>query len=625
MASEVSSRTTVFEIEVRGNSIETCTLRPGKRLRRASVRYPTSEQAERAVRVAIARKIAAKYVEVGPSRMLAPSPPSGAGPAARGSTLLIDELFRAGDARFLDEVLACASDKKLTSLAEPWITDTRPEMRRALLDYVDDGCDRFFHKGLVKHLFKAAERRGDDELMAHFMVAFDRLSRRYPYTRKRWNYQTRTATTQTVLSADPFVPERFERGDEKEKEKKSARTYETARFSRATRRYLSRRAFRYFRGIGRSDKARYGRAMRTALALYQDAHLDSPVRVLDAWSLLHVLYAWSPVLDRSPRGVRVAPGRSLGEVSPAPYFPDAWKGELPALLDLLVSARSRTVRVWTIAWLRSTYADELARVDARALRPLLSNVDEDVARFGSTLFASAPGLETLSVDDWLALLRTENLDVAPVVVAAFEKHVSPRRLTREQSYASCRSRSQIEQDDARAGGERVDLRVGRHELRPRMDRRGHDHAVERIAVHRVEGGGVRRHLGLEVHGDDARSAQRVADPRRHGRAHADRLSAATLAALALGADQRGLVERDRGEQEPAFRGGAVEEPLVGRHARITGGEPDPCVGIEQQRSHGRSPGRQGSFALTTSPLSSVRSRMQPTIDGGGTSSNLERT
>src|SRR5205823_5641693 len=103
-------------------------------------------------------------------------------------------------------------------------------------------------------------------------------------------------------------------------------TGESDRFSRATRRYLARRAFGYFRKTGKSDPARVGRAMRIALPLYRDANLDTPEKLLDAWSLLHALYAWSPVISRDSRGVRVAPGKSLGELAPAPYWPKAFEG-----------------------------------------------------------------------------------------------------------------------------------------------------------------------------------------------------------------------------------------------------------------------------------------------------------
>ena len=54
------------------------------------------------------------------------------------SLVLIDELFEAGDDRFVDELFACTADKKLKALAKKWYADERPWARRALLRYVDD-------------------------------------------------------------------------------------------------------------------------------------------------------------------------------------------------------------------------------------------------------------------------------------------------------------------------------------------------------------------------------------------------------------------------------------------------------------------------------------------------------
>lgn len=119
--------------------------------------------------------------------------------------------------------------------------------------------------------------------MAHFMVAFDRLTRRYAVERNTYDRGTFGKTT--VLCSDPLVPGRIHAKDRRGK----PRQVETPRFSRATRRYLARRAFRYFRAIGRADRARYGRAMRLALPLYEDRHLDAAVRILDSWALVHVL------------------------------------------------------------------------------------------------------------------------------------------------------------------------------------------------------------------------------------------------------------------------------------------------------------------------------------------------
>jgi hypothetical protein len=387
----------IFEVEVRGAIVETVTHKRGQAPRYARTRYTTPAQAMSAYVSLIERKKKAKFVEAGSSRLLAPV-------AAPGSSLMVDELFRAGDPRVLDEVLSSTNDKKLGALAQPWFTDTRPEMRTALLRYVEDGCDRIGHRLLVKRLFKLAESKGDDELMARFMVAFDRLVRRF--------------ATNGRLVSDPTVPENA--------------AGESERFSRSTRRYLARRAFRYFRKLGKSDPARVGRAMRIALPLYRDEHLDTPEKLLDAWSLVHALYAWSHVIVRDSRGVRVAPGRSLGELAPAPYWPAVFEGR-DDLLAMLAVARSRTVRVWTIAWLRKKYGAELAGVDVATVRPLLASPHDEVALFGAELLRTARGMELLPIDEWLSLLRIESVDVAPHIVAAFEKNVAPKRVSLEQA------------------------------------------------------------------------------------------------------------------------------------------------------------------------------------------------
>jgi hypothetical protein len=252
---------TVFEIEARGALVETVTQKPDDTPRYSVTRYSTPNQAEEACSRAIEQKTKARYVAAGDSQMLAPAFGGG------GSSLLLDEMFRAGDPRLLDEVLASTEAKKLGALAQPWFQDTRPAMREALLHYVEDGCERIGHRLLVKRLFKLAEEKGDDQLMARFMVAFDRLARRYAVLRRdTWN-----AGPKHLLVSDPAVPERDEDTHAG-----------LSRFSRATRRYLARRAFRYFRKIGKADAARAGRAMMVALPLYRDAHLDTPMKLLDA-------------------------------------------------------------------------------------------------------------------------------------------------------------------------------------------------------------------------------------------------------------------------------------------------------------------------------------------------------
>src|SRR5262249_5650899 len=144
-----------------------------------------------------------------------------------------------------------------------------------------DGCDRPEHKALVKRLFKLAEKKGDDEAMGHFMIAFDALAgRMLLQVGARWDAVKREAIPVMGLRGNLSVPERLAKN-------KQGKHETSERFSRSTRRYLARRAFRYFRRIGRTDVARYGAAMRRVLPLYRDEALSTPEKLLDAWGLMH--------------------------------------------------------------------------------------------------------------------------------------------------------------------------------------------------------------------------------------------------------------------------------------------------------------------------------------------------
>jgi hypothetical protein len=404
----------VWEIELRGNVVETCTFEEGRKPRIATERHRSPADAERAYHAEISQMGRRGYKETGPSRVLTPARPS-----AGGSSLMLDELFAAGDPRFVDEVLACDSDKKLATLADRWFSDPRPEMRRGLLAYVDDGCDRFGHKPLVKRLFKKAEAASDDELLGRFMVAFDRFVRRSIVRRRTWHSDGGYGV-RVVFAADATLPLKLAKGTA------------APRFTRRTRAYLARRAFRYFRRLGRQDALRFGRVVREALVRYTDEHLDAPERILDAWSLVHVLYGWSPVLVRRAHGVVVAEGRTIGELQPAPYFPAAFQGVFEELLDMLAAARARVVRAFTVTWLEKEYKNDLDGLPAARLRPLLASPYDEVSTFAAARLERAKGLETLPIADWLELFAIKNLDIVPLVVAAFEKYVAPKRVSLAQ-------------------------------------------------------------------------------------------------------------------------------------------------------------------------------------------------
>lgn len=337
------------------------------------------------------------------------------------SKLLLDEYFEAGDDRFVDEVLKLDAGKKLKSLAERWYRDTRPFARRTLLLYIDDGCDKPHHRPLVKALFKLAEKARDDEAMAHFMVAFDRMVQRKLVEVEKYDWRARQSVKKRVLKGDNRYPARFGR-----------RNDTAPHFSAATRRYLQRRALRYFRDLGRKDPIRYGTAVRGALALYRDEWLDKPERFLDAWGLMHVLYYSSPALNRDPRGIKVASGHSMGELEPAPLHPQAWENVFDGIFKLLMTARSRTVRVYAIALLKENYARDLEKLGVARLRPLLSSAHEEVQTFGSELLRTAQGITSLSVADWLELLAIDNQSALIFLCEAIRKHVAPSRLTLDQ-------------------------------------------------------------------------------------------------------------------------------------------------------------------------------------------------
>ncbi|HVY46142.1 MAG TPA: hypothetical protein VHB21_09695, partial [Minicystis sp.] len=248
-----------------------------------------------------------------------------------GSTLLLDEYFEREDPRFLDELYASKAEKKLQALGARWASDARPFARAALLSYIDDGCDRPHHRPLVKKLFKELEQKGDDEALAHFAVAFDRLVRRALVRRTRWDVAAGEVTSVTRLRTEYPAPWAGDDG---------------VTFSLVTRQYLRRRGFRYFRRIAHADLARYRRGVARALALYEDAHLARPEQLLDAWTFVHVVYGESPVIERRARGVVVAPGRALSELEPAPMFPEAWRGAFADVLGLALAARARPVRAF---------------------------------------------------------------------------------------------------------------------------------------------------------------------------------------------------------------------------------------------------------------------------------------
>jgi hypothetical protein len=353
----------------------------------------------------------------------------------RGSMLLVEECFAGEDSRFVEELRRVDNLKLLAAFAERWKHDPRPWARQQMFAYLDLPLDRPGHQPIVKRLFKQAEEDHDDELMARFLVAFDRNVRRVISNRWVWNSSLRGGSQVEVLATardviplpgntyiDPAtgsrVPKRVPRNGHL--------------FKYRTRYYLRRRAWRYFRKIGFGKPEAYPAAISRALALYRDEDFPKGENILDSWSLMHACFGEHPALEFGADHPKLKESHSFSELSSAPAFPDTWKKpeSAPLLFNLLFQAQSRLIRVWARQSLERDHASHTATVEE--LLQLLDHDDAEVQQFGARLLANAPGLATMPVSSWLRLLQTRNTEALALICEVFLKHVSSERLSLAQ-------------------------------------------------------------------------------------------------------------------------------------------------------------------------------------------------
>ncbi len=332
-----------------------------------------------------------------------------------GSKLLVDEYFRTGDPLFLVELASLDDPSGLKALAERWFADARPFAREAVLAIALRSATLRRHRPLIKTLFKKAEAAGDDQLMGHFLVGFDGFQLREGGTHSVSFVRTIPGHAPVDRSGKPGWP--------------SNRRLDQGIFSRATCRYLQRRAWRYFRRLGHQDPQRYRTAMLATLPLYTEESLSSSVRLLDSWGLVHALYGESPVLNRLAKAADVRAGRTLAELTAAPAFSEVWKtGAFRPLVELFLTAKSNPVRSWALALLRRDYVEAMRDVPMELVRRLLRHDADDAKALGAELLANAEGLATLPMNEWLALLKLEQPAIMPKIVELLRKHVTPDRL-----------------------------------------------------------------------------------------------------------------------------------------------------------------------------------------------------
>jgi hypothetical protein len=355
--------------------------------------------------------------------------------------LLAEEYFASEHPAFLETIRRVHQPKTLAALADRWKKDPRPWAREQILAYVARPLNCPGHQPIVKRLFKQAEENQDHELMAAFLVAFDRQVRREIRTKRRWDLQTRTAIEEErLVTPRDVIPLKLERSGRDPMTGDlisfGVRTPAKAKlFKYRTRYYLRRRAWRYFRWLGYRDPAAYLAAVVRALLAYEDADLQRGENILDSWGLLHACFGEHEALEFGATHVQLKEGRTLGELSPAPMFAAAWKKPeaAPVLLSLAVQAHSRLVRLWAMQLFQREHASFAVSLDT--ILALLEHDEADVQQFGAKLLESSSALATLPVASWLRLLQTKNEEALQRVCDAFAKHVTSERLDLPQCIA----------------------------------------------------------------------------------------------------------------------------------------------------------------------------------------------
>ncbi len=196
-------------------------------------------------------------------------------------------------------------------------------------------------------------------------------------------------------------------------------------FSVPTRQYLRRRAWRYFRRLGQTYPERYVVAVSEALALYEDADVDSGLALIDNWGLIHALFHNSPVLASRRRGWIVAEDRSLSELEPAPIHEELWRSAPRALCDLMLRARCRPVRQWAVRMLGRHMAAARAAIGIEDILGLLAREDAEVVEFAVEWLRGADDLSAVPPERWLAVAETASPGAVETIAEIMGRQIAP--------------------------------------------------------------------------------------------------------------------------------------------------------------------------------------------------------
>ena len=363
---------------------------------------------------------------------------------SRPSSLMLEECFAAGDDRFLAEWIQFSSPEFLVRFLDRWLADTRPWARQQMILYLLQDLNLPGHEVVIKRLCKYFHKSADHEMMAHFMVAFDRLVRRRRLPTARQNPATRQIERAESLFAKPNKTIHDQTGRTAEygiglfKRTVPIRDIvnhsENRLFSHRTRNHLRRKVWRYFRWLSYRDASAYVSAITTAITQYHDADFAAGENILDNWSLMHACYFHSDQMKFTAAHANLLPGNSLADLSAAPYQPELWQSPeaFEHLLRIMTDAHSALARVWSMELLQRDHWNASQRIDIKLLLRLLSHHDLRVRQFASDIFEQHQGLANLPLATWLELLTQCDPALLSMLCAAMKKHVSAARLDSPQ-------------------------------------------------------------------------------------------------------------------------------------------------------------------------------------------------
>lgn len=363
---------------------------------------------------------------------------------SRPSSLMFEECYAAADERFLDEWVRFSRPEFLSRFVERWITDSRPWARQQIIQYLQRDLNFPGHEVVVKRMCKHFYSTGDHELLAHFMVAFDRFVRRCRVDNSWWNRETRETIREEKLFAKSNKTIQNETGRTAEwgtgKYKRTVSLPDVLNkpgnrlFSQRTRYHLRRKVWRYFRWLSYRDADAFLSAMTTAIAQYRDDDFGAGENIIDNWSLMHVCYFHSDMLKFGAAHTNLRPGNSLANLSATPYQPQLWQrpDSSQHLLQIVTTANSVLARVWAIELLQRDHRDATLRIEMPSLLKLLAHADPRVQQFVSDVFEQHQGLANLPVTRWLELLDECDHALLPMICSAMKKHVSGARLDTPQ-------------------------------------------------------------------------------------------------------------------------------------------------------------------------------------------------